>query len=935
MAGEFFNWYFKNPHVKTNGEANVLCPFEHDKGMDTRPSAHINFNKGVFHCKTCQAEGRNKGISEIGFISKLYGLSYEKAIVYSRKFSDFEELPDVWESTTDALMQTEYVDYLRNERGLTDATIRKYQLGYTGDGIRYPVLVYGQLCDVRTYEPNGQPKMRSRKGASPLFFPFDEWLSSDGDTLLCAGENDTLLARQSGFNALCVTGGEGTFPDVFTHLFKGRTVNICYDMDSAGINASKSVGYRLAQAGATVRLVTLSALSGDKSDKDITDALVVRKLPASYLQEEIDNAVLFDDDMMKVEKNKVYPLVDLWDVPQGKYHNRDLSARVVMAGQYDMPMRTPSAIEWRCKGAIEDNPTCMSCPIMNQHGHWVLEENNLNEVMELVDVSADQQKKAIHKFINMPPKCPHGTHTIMARQDVYKVILTPDMETEFKDVEQNAYIVGHKIEDGQRYRVFFRSYAHPLDDQRVFMIVHKSEESDNALNTFKLTDEIYEQLKIFQGDPIDKMKERVEQAHALTRTFIPPEMIVHAVNILFHSPLKFKINDVELKGFPEGLIVGESRTGKSETARKLMEHYRIGNMLAVKGATTAGLLGGAEKMPSGGFRIAWGTIPRNHKGILILDEMSGMAKEVMATLTDLRSSGVATVHKIAAGKAPAQTRMLWLSNPRVQFNGTSKDIREYPSGIDVVLDLVGSDEDIARFDFCMLIVREEGKQASPLLRPKLSALPSEWYRNLIYWIWSRTEEQIVFDDGCDEYIVHHANQLNLQFDSRIKFFGVEAWKKIARIAVACAGATFSTDNGENLIVRREHIDWASEFLRKCYDNDLFRLREYVRERKLLDETSEAVNQLVGTLLRTNRTLMTTIHKTLSPMSMYNIQAISGLDRDKFSQIINILSSNHLIKVTKEGIEPTRRFRQAIDAVRRTEQKLYMTPLAQEEVKHED
>ncbi len=930
MAGEFFSWYFNSPTLKTNGEANVLCPFEHDKGHDTRPSAHINMDKGVFHCKTCHAEGRHTGMSEIGFIAELYGITYESAIAYLGKFSDYDELPDAWEVSTDALFQTEYVDYLRNERGLSDDTIRKYQLGYTGDGIRYPILVYGQLCDIRSYEPNGSPKMRSRKGASPLLFPFDEWLPSDGQTLLCAGENDTLLARQSGFNALCVTGGEGTFPDVFLHLFKGRTVNICYDMDAAGISASKIVAFKLHQAGASVHLVTLSGLSGEKTDKDITDALVKRKLPASYLQGCIDNSIPFDEDMAKQQKNKSYPIVNLWDVPQGKHHGADISCRVVMAGRYDVPMRTPSAIEWKCRGAVQDNSTCMTCPLANRSGYWTLDESNLHTVMELVDVSADQQRKAIYKYTNLPTKCPNGEYNIRARQEVYKVILTPDMESDFKDFEQYAYIVGHSLEEGQRYRVFFKSYAHPLDDQRVFMIVHKSEDSDNALNTFKMTSEIYEQLKEFQGDPFVKMSERVEQVHALTRTYTPPDMIVHAVNIMYHSPLRFKINDVDIKGHPEGLIVGESRTGKSETTRRMMEHYKIGNMLAVKGATTAGLLGGAEKMPSGGFRIAWGSVPRNNKGILFLDEMSGMHQDVLASLTDMRSSGVATVHKIAAGKAPAQTRMLWLSNPRVTANGTSRDIREYPSGVDVVLDLVGSDEDIARFDFCILITREEGKASSPLDRPKLSALPSDLYRNLIYWSWSRTEEQIVFDEVCAEYLVQTANQMNAQYDSRIKFFGVEAWKKIARIAVACAGATFSTDDGTSIIVKREHIDWAAEFLRRCYDNDLFRLREYVRDRRMLDETNEATNQLMQSLIRNYRILVHTIQQATTPMSMFNLQAISGLDRDKFNAVINSLSSNHLIRVTRDGVEATRRFRQAMDVVKRTEQRLYMKPLTQED-----
>ena len=931
MAGEFFSWYFREPTLKSNGEANVLCPFEHDKGYDTRPSAHINFEKGVFHCKTCYAEGRNNGMSEVSLIAELYGISYEQAVAYLAKFSDYDELPDAWEITTDALLQTEYADYLRNERGLTDETIRHYQLGYAGDGIRYPVLVHGQLCDVRTYEPNATPKIRSRKGASPLLFPFDEWLSTDGDTLLCAGENDTLLARQNQFNALCVTGGEGTFPDVFLHLFKGRRVNICYDMDAAGVSASKMVAFKLAQAGATVHLVTLSGLSGEKSDKDITDALVKRKLPASYLQEVIKTSVLFNEDMMKQEKNKAYPLVDLWNVPHGRNHNRDLSCRVIASGQYDMPMRTPSAIEWKCNGSDPNNSVCTACPLNGRRGFWTLEEDNLHTVMELVDVSSEQQKKAIYKFIKMPSKCPNGEYLVKARQEVRKVILTPDMETDFKDVEQYAYVVGHNLEDGMQYRVFFRSYAHPLDDQRVFMIIHKSEESDNALNTFQMTDAIHEQLKVFQGDPFEKMKERVEQAHALTRTFRPPDMIVHACNIMYHSPLRFKINDISLKGYPEGLIVGESRTGKTETAKKIQDYYRIGNMVAVKGATTAGLLGGAEKAAHGGFRIAWGTIPRNNKGIVFLDEMSGMPRDVMASLTDMRSSGVATVHKISSGKAPAHTRMMWLSNPRVQHNGTSKDIREYPSGVDVILDLVGSDEDIARFDFCMMIVRDESGQSSPLTQPKEVALPAELYRNLIYWVWSRTDDQIVFSSGAESYLIQQAVHLNQMYDSRIKFLGVEAWKKLARIAVACAGATFSTEDGAVLIVKREHVDWAVEFIRQCYDNDLFRLREYAKERKMLDETNEAVNQLMQGLIRNYKTMMNSIHQATTPIPMFNLQAISGLDRDKFNFVINSLSTNSLIRVTKDGVEATRRFRQSIDAVKKSEQKLYMKPLTQEEV----
>jgi hypothetical protein len=201
---------------------------------------------------------------------------------------------------------------------------------------------------------------------------------------------------------------------------------------------------------------------------------------------------------------------------------------------------------------------------------------------------------------------------------------------------------------------------------------------------------------------------------------------------------------------------------------------------------------------------------------------------------------------------------------------------------------------------------------------------------LIYWVWSREPEQITFADGCESYVIQIANELNQRFDSRIKFFGVEAWKKLVRIAVACAGCTFSTEDGELLIVRREHVDWAAEFLRRCYDNDLFRLREYVRDRRMLDETNEATNQLMQSFIRNHKVLIGAVYQSTTPITMYNLQAMSGLSPDKFGEVINSLSSNYLIKVTKDGVEATRRFRQAMDIVKRTEQRLYMKPLTQED-----
>jgi DNA primase len=934
-----FEKIFPNLTVKPNGEATVCCPFPHDKGYEQNPSAHINVDKRLFHCKTCQAEGRfdKGGLSEVGFVANYYGVSYEQAIKLTSVLQDSVDVElEQWNYATEALYSNqEALDFLTNQRGLSDETIKKYRLGYAGDGVMYPVFVYGQLCDVRTYNYNrqeGEPKIRSRKGASPLLFPFDDWVNDKRDTLLCAGENDALLARQLGFNAVTVTAGEGNFPNLFANLFRDRKVSICYDCDEAGRKGARSVAFILSEAGADVRLVDLG-LEGTKDSKDLTDFILKEGCSGKDLHQKVEEANVYTEELFKEDKDIHYPVINLWDVAEGKYAGKRVSARVLLSGKYDSPMQAPTAIEWECDkpNLTSEKSPCHTCPFQHKKGWWTLEEN-LKDLMELVDVNEQQQDKAINKFIGVPQKCPSIRKSVKARKPVYKVVLTPDVPSEeaeeYRAVEQYAFTLGLNLQDGERYRAFFKPYAHPLDGQRVFMIIDRVEESDNAINAFEMTDEIAEQLKVFQGNPFEVMARRAEQHHNFTKVFKPNPMIANAVDLLYHSPLRFKFHGREMKGYPEILIVGESRTGKTETALLFQRYVGIGNFMALKGATTAGILGGADKLTTGGFKINWGTVPRNHKGLVVMDELSGMSREVMASLTAMRSERMATVHKIAKGKAPAETRLLWCSNPRVNANGQSVNIKDYPTGVHVMLDLIGSDEDIARFDACMLVVKDQ--DSSPLDVPTIEAYEPEVYANLIKWVWSRTSDQVIFDKGVEEYIVQVANELNERYDTDVKFFGAECWKKVARIATACAASCFSSDSsGQCIFVTKDSVDWACSFLRSIYDNNVFRLGEYVTERRSYNETNEAVNQIVASICKSNAMVVKTLLNSVSSVPMGNLQAVSGLERSQYSELINKLSSNFLVTVSAQGLLATRRFRLAVDVYRANYSKTKMIPLSQE------
>ena len=84
-SNRFFEYYFDEADFSKK-ETAVCCPFPHhtESGiayLETRPSAHINLDKGLFHCKVC-----DKGLSTVAFIATIYGCSYESAAKINKAF---------------------------------------------------------------------------------------------------------------------------------------------------------------------------------------------------------------------------------------------------------------------------------------------------------------------------------------------------------------------------------------------------------------------------------------------------------------------------------------------------------------------------------------------------------------------------------------------------------------------------------------------------------------------------------------------------------------------------------------------------------------------------------------------------------------------------------------------------------------------------------
>jgi hypothetical protein len=372
------------------------------------------------------------------------------------------------------------------------------------------------------------------------------------------------------------------------------------------------------------------------------------------------------------------------------------------------------------------------------------------------------------------------------------------------------------------------------------------------------------------------------------------------------------------------MMVGDPRTGKSQAAKKLLDLYGLGLITSLKTATTAGLLGGSDQT-SGGWKTKLGLIPRNHKGALVLEEFSGGGQELISKLTEVRSSNRVRLTRVNGSiDVPAQVRMLSISNPSTGQGGTSLPLGNYPNGIQVLLDLIGASEDIARYDFFLLVDKPK-KYTSPLERFEQEPFPEESYKNRVRWVWSRTADQILIDRSVEEYIVDLAEELNEKYDSHIALFGAEAWKKLARMAIAAAGMVCSMDEtGEKIVVTKDHVLWARDFLVSCYDNRIFKLREYVENEKRFIECDDSSVVALQGMYNTHAVMLKQLEMS-TELSARDLQSMSGLDQKEFSRVVNQLVKYGFVRYGTKVV-PTQRFRIAMS---RIDEEVYMPKVGEE------
>lgn len=923
----FLSSYFNL--IDGGGENPVCCPFPHTlpdgtEYLESRPSAHVNTTKNLFHCKAC-----DRSYNDQQFLKVITGCSDVDAYELERLFSN-EHSYSAFEWEAERELSEAHYEKAR-ELGISDEVIKELQLK-DGDlseyAIAFPAIVFDRVVDIRQYNPGGKPKLKSATGAkNGTIIPFNLWIDTPKHktTLICAGEKDMALARTHGFNAITITGGEKSTPK-FLNYFKDRKVAIVYDNDQAGKTGALKLAECLYPYTKDIKVVTNFHEVCKEIGEDITDFFMKYKKTRSDLIKYIKDTDLFFPDIQarKEEEHKNYPLVDLYEASQNHLGHL-VKSNIQVVATSETAFQTPSELV-----AIKKKESEGVVNTMNKGDtiSWQLTDNNCQEILYLID-SALKEKQIIDNMrTNILKKPAERNLDIKTTKEVttYKLSVTDLFETADKNVqpmEYTAYSIGNKLESGKKYLITYKLVPHPYKGQQLVMIIVNARQASDSISNFAITQSVVDNLKQIQALGTT-VAERVDKLVEMNKAFVGYDGIsslIKTIDLSFNTPLRFNFGRSEnIRAYLDTLIIGESRTGKSSTADALRNLYGLGTFTSLAGnsATIAGLVGGSSKTASGSMQTRAGVIPQNHMGLIIFEEFGKSSKDVLKELTDIRSSNEVRIARVTGTTTlPALVRMIALTNVKTT-NNEIKSIASYPNGIAIVTELVNTAEDIARYDNILILADSGQKDINPLWEPE-PPLAEQVYKDRIRWIWTRTADQIEISKELQKRIIEESNKLNNRYPSHIKLFGTEAWKKISRVAIAVAGYTVSTNETfDKIVVTDECIDYAVNYLISLYDNSTFKFKEYVAMELRYKITDDEAVAALQNIYNKYPSLVLQLEQQVE-ITRAMLESTTGLENQELRKGLQLLVKSYFIKVDNTTINPTERFRATLNKINKNTQ----------------
>jgi hypothetical protein len=800
------------------------------------------------------------------------------------------------------------------KRALTIETIKQYKLGWYDERVSIPIYdVGGVLVNIRKYDilHKSKDKFKGVQGYNTIrLFPINN-LQYD-NIIIFAGEPDTLLALQLGFPAITFTGGEGSFTEGLLTHFKDKIVYICYDVDQKGKMSARLLSEKVMNYAKETYVINLPGnILPEKGD--FTDLFLWSIDQKKNFTEVWNPLVANATQVTKIlEADIEYQPVDFFESVKQELYDENITFQAIAVGKNFSPFLAPKTIRLSCNFTKGDS--CKNCKMFFTGGSSTVEVSD-KDMLDLIKCSRGEQKEKIKSLARISGCGQFKVEFDM--QAIEEIFISPIINTERIDRQfliRKAYIQSYDLQLNKTYSFFGKTIA-DARNQEASHFFKKNIPELTDLDKFELSEEDVKKLKIFQPEA-DGFKGVLFKINEIARdlTYNVPEVIINRSNLIiacdlvFHSVLKFKFLDSMVeKGWAELLVLGDTRTGKTKTAVKLCKHYKVGEYITLESATLPGLVGGMSQFGRD-VMFSWGVLPINDGRMVILDEVNGLDVHDISNLSSIRDSGIAERTVVGSTrKTSSRVRLIWISNPR----SSSARISHYSSGIEAIRELMGRAEDISRLDFAIIVAKEDVDvlKINALSHQKVDHIyTSELCNKCVMWAWSRKEKHIKFTKEAERAILKYAIEMSAKYSDTIPLVQGSVQRiKIAKLAVAVACRLFSTEDGINVIVREEHVEFVVNFIQELYDSTYFGYKDYSKgkqdeqqitgEEKVEDAIKELMNpeNFLTKILNTNMILFD------------DLVDFTGLTTEKTKVFKQLLVANNCIKRRKNFFVKTPEF----------------------------
>lgn len=816
----------------------VLCPFH----SDTNPSGNIHVKTSSFVCYAC-----NKRTSLEGFLAKARGMTYAQVNLHLGIRSDCKHPLSITDIERDHIElwtpQAKHLLDALTTRQVEEEYIRRYRIGahYTSratNEIRISIPVTNEIGEyvlLRLYMPGAKERKFINKAAygsaKIRFFPLDQ-LEYD-QILICGGEIKALAAAQVlnkyDIGAIAPTCGENTLWDgILNNKLEGKLVYINTDIDDEeykwAINRCKLVS-SVARAIHHVKLPEMNIPKGDINDFIREGGDLYKLLIDSPEWKFIPGGVLKDDKPQEVNFRQAFS-----PTMTGKRAKFTGVVNGIMEHQYFLP----AEVIVRC---TRGEDYCITCDVNSQPLSTETKMTVHNEHQALLDFisTTDEYHNRVYKrCFNIPKNC-HKCSFQRTKEYSVSIVrleeLTDPMSREEAYAHQIGYTVNAQVIENHPYIFTGRIYPSPKD-QVASYVISNCEPTIDSLEAY--IPESPDTFRMFEpdNDSLEALERKLDEIYSdleanVTRVWKRRDLHI-GIDLVYHSILSFKfMRDFPMHMYAQALIVGDTSQGKSEAISNLRRHYHLGDLVDCGNSSKAGLAIGIDKLGGKHFPVL-GVLPKNDKKLVILEELKKMKQEDFQSLTEARSSGQVQTSKIARKISPARVRLIAVSNPP-----GGRKISSYTYGIECAINIIGTQEDLRRFDFVLVVGEDDIDISAEKLNPPTypHKFDGELCQKLILKAWK-----------CSEVVFENVQEM-LEITSKlVEDFGYgmpildpnSSHLKIAKLAAAIAARVHSYDkvNPGILVVKSAHVQFIDKYLRRIYTASSSKLGEKSKAVKL-------------------------------------------------------------------------------------------------------